>query len=89
MGMMAAAQPAGPVQYTGQHTGPGGQPAARPLFPSAGPSSGPVSQAKATFPAYGGDNNQTEPEVKKPQLIATTGSSSKIIHPPEDISLVS
>jgi len=87
MGMMAAAQPAGPVQYTGQPTGPGGQPAARPLFPSAGPSSGPVSQAKATFPAYGGDNNQTEPEVKKPQLIATTGSSSKIIHPPEDISL--
>ena len=24
MGMMAAAQPAGPVQYTGQPTGPGG-----------------------------------------------------------------
>jgi len=87
MGMMAAAQPAGPVQYTGQPTGPGGQPAARPLFPSAGPSSGPPpTQGKATFPAYG-ENNQAEPEVKKPQLIATTGSSSKIIHPPEDISL--
>ena len=58
---------------------------ARPLFPSAsghpGPSQSPgLDQAKATFPAYG----QSE---KKVQLIATTGSSSKIIHPPEDISL--
>ena len=84
MGMVAA-QPAGPVQYTGQPTGPGGQPS-RPLFPSAGgagPSSSPGP--KATFPAYG---DQNESETKKPQLIATTGSSSKIIHPPEDISLV-
>jgi len=84
MGMVAA-QPAGPVQYTGQPTGPGGQPS-RPLFPSAGgagPSSSPGP--KATFPAYG--DQQTESETKKPQLIATTGNSSKIIHPPEDISL--
>ena len=81
MGMMAA-QAAAPVQYTGQPTVAA---PARPLFPSAsgqaGTSDSPgPDQAKATFPAYG------EPE-KKPQLIATTGSSSKIIHPPEDISL--
>ena len=88
---MVAAQPghpaAGPVQYTGQPTGPGGQPGTaqpRPLFPSAagaGTSSPSPGPGKATFPAY--------EENKKPQLIATTGSSSKIIHPPEDISLVS
>ena len=82
----------GQVQYTGQPTGPGGQPAAgqpRPLFPSAagqpGPSSSPAPKS-ATFPAY--DSNG-DTESKKPQMIATTGSSSKIIHPPEDISLVS
>ena len=81
MGMMAAQAAAAPVQYTGQPTVAA---PARPLFPSAshpGPSQSPgLDQAKATFPAYG----QTE---KKPQLIATTGSSSKIIRPPEDISL--
>ena len=82
MGLMAAQ--AAPVQYTGQPTVAA---PARPLFPSAsgqpGPSHSPApssAHAKATFPAYG------ESE-KKPQLIATTGSSSKIIHPPEDISL--
>ena len=82
MGMMAAQAHAAPVQYTGQPTVAA---PARPLFPSAsgqpGTSDSPgPDQAKATFPAYG----ETE---KKPQLIATTGSSSKIIHPPEDISL--
>merc|ERR1719347_702430 len=86
VGMMAA-QPSAPVQYTGQPTGPGGQPApqVRPLFPSAQPgtpSPGPPA-SRATFPAY---SAEAEPE-KKPQLIASTGSSSKIIHPPEDISL--
>jgi len=86
VGMMAA-QPSAPVQYTGQPTGPGGQPAPqlRPLFPSAQPgtpSPGPPT-SRATFPAY-----SAESEVeKKPQLIASTGSSSKIIHPAEDISL--
>ena len=85
VGMMSS-QPSAPVQYTGQPTGPGGQ--VRPLFPSAQPgtpSPGPPA-SRATFPAY--SENQAEPE-KKPQLIASTGSSSKIIHPPEDISLVS
>ena len=85
VGMMAS-QPSAPVQYTGQPTGPGGQ--VRPLFPSAAqsgtPSPGPPA-SRATFPAY---SAEAEPE-KKPQLIASTGSSSKIIHPPEDISLVS
>ena len=85
VGMMTS-QPSAPVQYTGQPTGPGGQ--VRPLFPSAQPgtpSPGPPA-SRATFPAY--SEHQGEPE-KKPQLIASTGSSSKIIHPPEDISLVS
>ena len=84
VGMMSS-QPSAPVQYTGQPTGPGGQ--VRPLFPSAQPgtpSPGPPA-SRATFPAY---SSESEPE-KKPQLIASTGSSSKIIHPPEDISLVS
>merc|ERR1712106_1137883 len=79
----------GPVQYTGQPTGPNGQPAPRLLFPSAQPGPSPSPQgAKPTFPAYSGASGSGEgaPE-KKPQLIATTGSSSKIIHPPEDISL--
>jgi len=82
VGMMSS-QPSAPVQYTGQPTGPGGQ--VRPLFPSAQPgtpSPGPPA-SRATFPAY---SAESEPE-KKPQLIASTGSSSKIIHPPEDISL--
>lgn len=47
---------------------------------------------KPTFPAYGeksstksGEAGKQEPE--KIQLISTTGASSKIIHPQEDISL--
>jgi len=87
---------AGPVQYTGQPTGPNGQPAPRLLFPSAQPGPSPSPQgAKPTFPAYSGASSSGEGSApaaassadKKPQLIATTGSSSKIIHPPEDISL--
>jgi len=65
----------GPATYSGQPTGPNGQPV-RPMFPSAAGSS---SGAKPTFPAYGDD--------KKPALIATTSATTKIIHPPEDISL--
>jgi len=61
-----------PVIYSGQPTGPNGQPS-RPLFPSAA--------GKSTFPAYG-DSSE-----KKPALIATTSATSRIIHPPEDISL--
>jgi len=62
-----------PVIYSGQPTGPNGQPSGRPLFPSAA--------GKSTFPAYG------DPSEKKPALIATTSATSRIIHPPEDISL--
>ena len=42
---------------------------------------------RPTFPAYGSTPQPQQEEPKKPALIATTGSSSKIIHPPEDISL--
>ena len=99
-----APQPA-PVQYSGRPTGPNGQPTgpAKPLFPAASgaPSSvaGPVGAdfkplsagARPTFPAYSGERNGSDGEggEKKPALIATTGSNSRIIHPPEDISLVS
>jgi len=97
-----APQPA-PVQYSGRPTGPNGQPTgpAKPLFPAASgaPSSvaGPVGAdfkplsagARPTFPAYSGERNGSDGEggEKKPALIATTGSNSRIIHPPEDISL--
>lgn len=66
-----------PVMYSGQPTGPNGQPS-RPLFPSAAAS---ASAGKSTFPAYGDSSD------KKPALIATTSATSKIVHPPEDISL--
>jgi len=62
-----------PVMYSGQPTGPNG--AARPLFPSA------AASGKSTFPAYGDSSD------KKPALIATTSATTRIIHPPEDISL--
>jgi hypothetical protein len=62
-----------PVIYSGQPTGPNG--AARPLFPSA------AASGKSTFPAYGDSSD------KKPALIATTSATTRIIHPPEDISL--
>ncbi|XP_044015047.1 BUB3-interacting and GLEBS motif-containing protein ZNF207-like isoform X2 [Aphidius gifuensis] len=57
----------------------------------AGSSIGPV---KPTFPAYGSNestvsstNNTTNNNEQKVNLIATTGAASKIIHPPEDLSL--
>ena len=86
--MVAAGQQATPVQYSGQPTGPGGQPAARPLFPSAAAGQ-PGPSPKTAFPAYSGDTDNSGDTDKKPAMIATTGGSSKIIHPPEDISLVS
>jgi len=71
-----------PATYSGQPTGPNGQPV-RPMFPSAAAGAAAAAQGgKPTFPAYG--NGQ---EQKKPALIATTSASTKIIHPPEDISL--
>lgn len=61
---------------------------------SGGGSIGPV---KPTFPAYSSAgegisaaaNNLTGGGDQKVNLIATTGAASKIIHPPEDLSLVS
>lgn len=63
---------------------------------SGGNSIGPV---KPTFPAYSSAgeaagvsaaaNNLTAGGDQKVNLIATTGAASKIIHPPEDLSLVS
>ncbi|XP_063984370.1 BUB3-interacting and GLEBS motif-containing protein ZNF207 [Diachasmimorpha longicaudata] len=54
----------------------------------AGSSIGPI---KPTFPAYGGDSNATansnSTSDHKVNLIATTGATSKIIHPQEDLSL--
>lgn len=100
-GVQVAPPQPGPVQYSGRPTGPNGQPTgpAKPLFPAASgapPSSqaGPVGAdfkplnagARPTFPAYGGERNGEEAE-KKPALIATAGANSRIVHPPEDISL--
>merc|ERR1719370_713318 len=77
---MAGAQ--GTVQYSGQPTGPGGS---RLIgFPGTAPATVTSQGTKPTFPAYGQGERE---EPKKPALIATTGSSSKIVHPPEDISL--
>lgn len=75
-GVGGPGQSGGPATYSGQPTGPNGQPV-RPMFPSAASSSSGGS--KPTFPAYGDD--------KKPALIATTSATTKIVHPPEDISL--
>jgi len=83
--VMPGQVPGGPqatVQYSGQPTGPGGS---RLIgFPGTAPATVTSQGAKPTFPAYGQSGND---EPKKPALIATTGSSSKIVHPPEDISL--
>jgi len=76
-----------PATYSGQPTGPNGQPV-RAMFPSAAGPNG-ASQAtgneqyKATFPAYSESKEHNKPVA----MIATTSASSKIIHPPEDISL--
>lgn len=62
----------------------------KPITSIAGGSIGPV---KPTFPAYGSIDNGTSTTStssdSKVNMIATTGASSKIIHPPEDLSLVS
>jgi len=75
-----------PATYSGQPTGPNGQPV-RPMFPSAAGANGPVSSGaesfKPTFPAYSEAKEQNKPVA----MIATTSASSKIMHPPEDISL--
>ncbi|XP_067011091.1 BUB3-interacting and GLEBS motif-containing protein ZNF207 isoform X2 [Anabrus simplex] len=64
--------------------------------PISSTSSAPIGPVKPTFPAYSTANsqgNQTTPSpssAESPQkvvLINTTGASSKIIHPQEDISL--
>ena len=61
----------------------------KPITSIAGSSIGPV---KPTFPAYGGSDsgssNNNHSGEQKVNLIATTGAASKIIHPPEDLSLV-
>ncbi|XP_073982818.1 uncharacterized protein isoform X2 [Rhodnius prolixus] len=52
-----------------------------------------IGPIKPTFPAYsssstaGGSSNTTNSEPQKISLINSVGGSSKIIHPPEDISL--
>ncbi|EEB11203.1 conserved hypothetical protein [Pediculus humanus corporis] len=50
-----------------------------------------IGPVKPTFPAYSDGRSKTSTETKtepeKINLINTTGASSKIIHPPEDISL--
>merc|ERR1719191_1471859 len=73
------------VQYSGQPTGPGGSRLVG--FPGTAPSTVTSQGPRPTFPAYGNTPQPQQEEPKKPALIATTGSSSKIIHPPEDISL--
>lgn len=70
----------------------------RPLFPSAVPTS--ASQQKPTFPAYSNATISAPPTVgssststnvsdnQKPATIPqASGTASKIIHPPEDVSL--
>merc|ERR1719204_2397070 len=73
------------VQYSGPPTGPGGSRLVG--FPGTAPSTVTSQGPRPTFPAYGNTPQPQQEEPKKPALIATTGSSSKIIHPPEDISL--
>ncbi|XP_037042215.1 BUB3-interacting and GLEBS motif-containing protein ZNF207 isoform X2 [Bradysia coprophila] len=77
----------------------GGPP--RPLFPAAAAVSSVPTQPKPTFPAYSNatisapptTNNPNNPsnngtvEAPKSTMIPTTGTTSKILHPPEDISL--
>ncbi|XP_058803306.1 BUB3-interacting and GLEBS motif-containing protein ZNF207 [Phymastichus coffea] len=60
----------------------------KPITSIAGSSIGPV---KPTFPAYSSGDNGTSTSTTfsdtKVNMIATTGATSKIIHPPEDLSL--
>lgn len=50
-----------------------------------------IGPVKPTFPAYSDGRNkvtvESKQEPEKINLINTTGASSKIVHPPEDISL--
>lgn len=70
----------------------------RPLFPSAIATS--ASQQKPTFPAYSNATISAPPTVgasststnvndtqKPPTIPQAAGTASKIIHPPEDVSL--
>jgi len=62
-------------------------------------SGGSIGPIKPTFPAYSSagesagataiGNSLANSGDQKVNLIATTGAASKIIHPPEDLSLVS
>ena len=73
--------------------------AQRPLFPSAVATSA-MTQQKPTFPAYSNATISAPPTVgasststnvtdaQKPQTIPqSAGTASKIMHPPEDVSL--
>lgn len=73
----------------------------RPLFPAG--ANALSTQPKATFPAYsnatisapptthnaniGSNNNVNNNDGQKPGFIASNSTTSKIIHPPEDLSL--
>ncbi|XP_014262230.1 BUB3-interacting and GLEBS motif-containing protein ZNF207 isoform X2 [Cimex lectularius] len=47
-----------------------------------------IGPVKPTFPAFGGSNSSSgQSEPQKVALINNVGGSSKIIHPPEDISM--
>jgi len=71
---MPQQQPGGGGSYAGN-----GQ-QSRPLFPSAAS----ASTSKPTFPAYGEESSEGE---KKVSTIVTSTATTRIIHPPEDISL--
>merc|ERR1719462_880205 len=71
------------VQYSGQPTGPGGSRLVG--FPGTAPSTVTSQGPRPTFPAYGNTPQPQQEEPKKPALIATTGSSSKIILDPPSL----
>lgn len=68
----------------------------KPITSVAG-GGGSIGPIKPTFPAYSSAGEGTGAATtgnslagdQKVNLIATTGAASKIIHPPEDLSLVS
>lgn len=82
------------VVSTATSSAPGSMPLGadfKPITSIAGSGIGPM---KPTFPAYGGGDNaaglsSNSTNDQKINLIATTGAASKIIHPQEDLSLVS
>lgn len=67
----------------------------KPITSIAG--GGSIGPVKPTFPAYSSAGDSAGASAtgnslnngEKVNLIATTGAASKIIHPPEDLSLVS